>query len=215
MKRMAQAIASWERTVLAADSPFDRWRYGGQANALTDQQQDGFQLFVGKARCHLCHEVGIESALFMDQKFHDTGVGYQADQMARHRDSHVQVELAPGVVVSVPRQIVQQVAQVRPRDEGRFEVTHDPDDRWRFKTPTLRNVERTAPYMHDGSLRTLEEVVRFYNAGGIPHRGLDPLIEPLGLDDEEVASLVAFLRSLTAGNLSELIADARSVPVGN
>ncbi len=79
----------------------------------------------------------------------------------------------------------------------------------------MRNVELTAPYMHDGSMRTLEDVVRFYDAGGIPHDGLDPLIVPLGLDDGEVACIVAFLRSLTAQNLAELTADARSGGVGN
>ena len=69
--------------------------------------------------------------------------------------------------------------------------------------------------MHDGSLRTLEDVVRFYDRGGVKNPVLDPLIKPLGLDEEEIASLVAFLRSLTAGNLAELQADARSAPVGN
>ena len=170
---------------------------------------------MGKGRCHLCHTVETDHALFMDHKFHDTGIAYQADQLERRQMSQVQVELVPQVVVSVDRQIVQQVSQVRPIDQGRFEVTQNSRDRWRFKTPTLRNVELTAPYMHDGSLRTLEEVVRFYNIGGFPHVGLDPLIEPLELGDQEIASLVAFLRSLTADNLSELIADARSVAVGN
>ena len=110
---------------------------------------------------------------------------------------------------------VQQVGGVSPTDHGRFEVTEDPQDIWRFKTPTLRNVAVTAPYMHDGSLPTLEAVVRFYNDGGVPHERLDPSIAPLRLSDTEVDSIVAFLRSLTAGNLSELQGDARSVAVGN
>ena len=69
--------------------------------------------------------------------------------------------------------------------------------------------------MHNGSLHTLEDVVRFYNTGGFDHPGLDPLIRPLGLDDAEIRQLVAFLRSLTGDNIEELIADARSIPVGN
>ena len=81
--------------------------------------------------------------------------------------------------------------------------------------PSLRNVAVTAPYMHDGSLRSLEEVVRFYNQGGIPHSGLDPLIQPLQLEDRKVEALIAFLESLTSSDLGVLQADARSVAVGN
>ena len=94
-------------------------------------------------------------------------------------------------------------------------VTGDPADRWRIKTPTLRNVALTAPYMHDGSFSTLRAVVEFYDRGGHPHEGIDPLLQPIGLREEEIDDLVAFLRSLTGDNLGELIADARSAPVGN
>ena len=125
------------------------------------------------------------------------------------------MEIAPDVVVPVDRKVIRQVEEPRPTDQGRFEVTRNPVDRWRFKAPTLRNVALTAPYMHDGSLRSLEAVVRFYDRGGAPHDGLDPLIRPLELTHEEIASLVAFLRSLTGGNVDEFKADARSVPVGN
>jgi cytochrome c peroxidase len=86
---------------------------------------------------------------------------------------------------------------------------------WRFRTPSLRNVAVTAPYMHDGSLRTLEDVVRFYARGGVSHPGLDPLLRPVALSDEEVADLVAFLESLTSSDLARLIEDARSVAVGD
>jgi cytochrome c peroxidase len=82
-------------------------------------------------------------------------------------------------------------------DLGRFEVTGDPGDRGRFKTPTLRNVALTAPYMHDGSLATLEEVVDFYNKGGIANPTLDPGIRRLGLTRDEKVALVEFLRMLT------------------
>ena len=100
-------------------------------------------------------------------------------------------------------------------DLGRFEVTQQQSDMWRFKTPSLRNVSVTSPYMHDGSLRTLEDVVRFYNRGGVPHDNLDPLIRPLDLTDGEVNALVAFLVSLTSPDLDALTRDARSVAVGN
>ena len=94
-------------------------------------------------------------------------------------------------------------------------MTLVPADRWRYKTPALRNVALTAPYMHDGSLSTLEDVVRFYNRGGHPHPLLDPLIRPLHLTDDDMAALVVFLENLTGDNIAELIADARSIRVGN
>ena len=78
----------------------------------------------------------------------------------------------------------------------------------------LRNVELTAPYMHDGSLATLRDVVLFYDRGGVPNDVLDPLIAPLGLDDREVDDLVAFLRSLTGSNVDALVADAHAAPIG-
>jgi len=87
-------------------------------------------------------------------------------------------------------------------DDGRFGVTGEETDRGRFKTPTLREVARTAPYMHDGSLATLEEVVDFYNRGGNANPYLDPILEPLDLSDEEKRALVAFLGSLS-GSIRE------------
>jgi len=82
-------------------------------------------------------------------------------------------------------------------DAGRFAVTHDPRDWGAFKTPTLREIEHTAPYMHDGSLKSLEDVVEFYNKGGIPNRNLDADIKPLHLSDQQKSDLVAFLKSLS------------------
>lgn len=82
-------------------------------------------------------------------------------------------------------------------DIGREAVTKDPADRGQFKTPGLRNVANTYPYMHDGKLPTLEAVIEFYNTGGIPNPNLDPLIKPLGLDATEQKDLVAFLKALT------------------
>jgi cytochrome c peroxidase len=215
MDHIGKAIASWERTLLAADSPFDRWRYGGEKETLTAQQKQGAEIFLGKGRCHECHTVGARHALFTDQAFHNTGVAYRRDVAERKKATAVLVEIAPQVFVPVERDVIRQVGQARQADLGRFEVTHDLNDKWRFKTPTLRNVAATAPYMHDGSLRTLDAVVRFYDRGGVAHPGLDPLIKPLGLTEDEIASLVAFLRSLTASNLAALQTDARSAAVGN
>jgi cytochrome c peroxidase len=86
---------------------------------------------------------------------------------------------------------------------------------WKYKTPSLRNIALTAPYMHNGSLSSLEEVIRFYNQGGVGNETLDPLIKPLNLTETEIGELVAFLHALTGSNVSELVADAYAAPVGN
>jgi cytochrome c peroxidase len=86
-----------------------------------------------------------------------------------------------------------------PLDLGRFEITKNEADRGKFRTPSLRGVAHTAPYMHDGSLASLEDVVAYYNRGGTKNAHLDPLLEPLGLSQEEIRSLVAFLHALSEG----------------
>lgn len=212
---LGKALAGWQRSLLAADSPFDRWRYGGQKNALTPFQIRGFALFTGEARCAACHHIGETHAVLTDHAFHDTGIGFQADQARQQPEGKISVEIAPGVFAKIDRTLAMSVGVPREADLGRYEVSLDPQDRWRFRTPSLRNVALTAPYMHDGSLRSLESVVRFYDRGGVPHEGLDPLIRPLGLSDDDIEALVAFLESLTAGNIAELVADARSSAVGN
>jgi len=88
------------------------------------------------------------------------------------------------------------LAAAPPRDLGRFEITNDPADRWAYVTPMLRGVAQSWPYMHDGSLRTLEEVIDFYNSGGGPNPSLDPKIKPLDLTPEEKAALLAFFEAL-------------------
>jgi cytochrome c peroxidase len=213
--RLGQALASWQRTLVAGNSPFDRWKFAGEKGAMTEQQQRGFALFNGKARCFVCHTVGDKAALFTDEGFHDTGIGYFNHNVAPGDESPLPVEVAPGVVIPVGRDYLESISEKREPDLGRFEVTRDPADMWRFRTPSLRNVAMTAPYMHDGSLRTLEEVVHFYQRGGIAHDGLDPLLQPIDLSDDDVHALIAFLQSLTSPDLEQLIADARSVPVGD
>jgi len=89
-------------------------------------------------------------------------------------------------------------------DLGRYDVTRDDGDKGAFKTPTLREISRTAPYMHDGSIKTLEEVVHFYNIGGEPNPNLSPIIEPLDLTEQEEKDLVAFLRALDGEGWQEI-----------
>jgi cytochrome c peroxidase len=209
-ERIGQAIASYERTLVSGNSRFDRWRYGGDTAALDALAQRGFRIFTGKGRCAACHLIGERSALFTDHQFHNTGLGWERTMFPQR--SSYKVELAPGVFVDVEGSLLRSFESPQP-DVGRYEVTTDLKDRWAYKTPMLRNVALTAPYMHDGSLPTLEEVVAFYNRGGIDNENKSPLLAPLGLDAGEKAALVAFLKTLTGDNAGALASDARSAPV--
>ena len=209
--RIGAAIASWERTLVAGDSRFDRWRYGGDASAFTETEKRGFELFGGKARCAACHAVGERSALFTDHGFHNTGIGWRRGRPLPER---TRVELAPGVFADLDRRVIESFAEPPARDVGRYEITRDPKDRWAYKTPSLRNVALTAPYMHDGSLPTLEAVIEFYGRGGIDNPEKSPLVTPLRLTAEERGALAAFLRALTGIGVPALIADARRTAIG-
>lgn len=210
---IGMAIAAYERTIVSANSSFDRWYYAKDETALTYSARQGFELFVGKAGCTGCHLIGPRYALFTDDSFHNTGLGWQA-AIGDDR-SAVPVQIAPGIKTMVPRNIIESVSEPAPSDLGRYEVTQNPDDRWRYKTPSLRNISLTAPYMHNGSFGTLEQVVEFYNQGGFPNPLLDPLVRPLGLTDAEVKNIVSFLESLTGDNISELVRDAFAAPIGD
>ncbi|MET0081276.1 MAG: methylamine utilization protein MauG, partial [Candidatus Thiodiazotropha lotti] len=201
------------RSLVSADSPFDRWRYAGDETALSESAKRGFEVFTGKAGCVACHAIGERSALFMDDQLHNTGIGYR-ESMGIFPDKQ-QVTVAPGITIDIDRAIIDQVGEEQPTDVGRYEVTQNPHDRWKYKTPSLRNVDLTAPYMHNGSLSTLHEVVDFYDQGGVPNELLDPLIRPLGLSPQEKSDLVDFMRSLTGSNVDTLVADAFAAPVGD
>ena len=214
MSTLGMALASYERTLISGDSAFDRYLYAGEADALSPAAARGFALFAGRARCASCHTVTSEHALFTDDGFHNTGVGYRTS-MAAPAAGRQRVQAAPGVHLDVPRAIVSQLDEPLASDLGLYEITRDPADRWRYHTPTLRNVALSAPYMHDGSLATLRDVVEFYRRGGVPNEGLDPLVRPLTLSDAEVDELAAFLESLTGGDVETLVADAFAAPVGD
>jgi cytochrome c peroxidase len=155
---LSRALASYVRTILAGDSPYDRF-INGQRQALSAEQQFGLQIFRGKGNCFVCH-VGPN---FTDEQFHNPGVAW--------RDSRL-------------------------TDEGRFAISGNPRDHGAFKTPTLREIARTAPYMHDGSMATLEDVIDFYSDGGRPNPSLDPEIRPRNFTPEEKRALIAFIQSL-------------------
>ena len=216
METIGEALAAYQQSLLSANSPFDRWHFGKQTAKKAGMSQDaqtGFKLFTGKARCASCHTLENDSALFTDHGLHNTGLGY-------HRSMGIKpdkksIEIAPGVFVEVDQSIIDSVSEAPAADVGHYEISQNPDDRWKYKTPSLRNVALTAPYMHDGSLSSLRSVVEFYNNGGIPNPNLDPLIQPLGLSDAEIDQLVAFMQSLTGSNVSELVEDAFAAPVGD
>ncbi|HEX2841261.1 cytochrome-c peroxidase [Hyphomicrobium sp.] len=194
MQTIGDALASYQRTLLSGNSRFDRWYYGKQQDALSPEEKHGFEVFMGKGSCATCHTVGEKSALFTDDNFYVTGIGYYNAIGAGPRVS--KVELAPGEFIEMKHEDMKSFSAPRINDIGRFALTLDPKDRWAYKTPGLRNVELTYPYMHDGSLSTLEDVVAFYDKGGIEHDG-ERVLKPLGLTDKEKADLVAFLKSLT------------------
>jgi cytochrome c peroxidase len=212
LETVPMALASYQRTLVSANSAFDRWHFGGKAGALDEAAIRGLRLFTGRAGCVACHTIEAEHALFTDQRLHNTGVGYTRSQ--RREPEPVRVWLAPGVSIDVSAHVIRSVGAEQAPDLGRYRVTGDPNDRWSFRTPSLRNVALTAPYMHDGSLATLDAVVAFYDAGGTPNPLLSPLIRPLGLSASERTDLVAFLRALT-GEYRSLVLDAFAAPLGD
>ncbi|MGI9212789.1 MAG: cytochrome c peroxidase [Methylococcaceae bacterium] len=206
METLGQALASYERSLNAADSPFDRWYYGHEDSVLSEPAIKGFFLFTGKAGCSMCHVVTRQYALFTDQLRHNTGSAFT--QRDPSSSGKTKINLAPGIFVDVDNRDIEAYSTPPPADLGYYEISQNPKDRWSYKTPTLRNISLTRPYMHDGSLATLEDVVDFYNQGGIANENLSPSIKPLGLSAEEKHSLVMFLKTLTGSNINTLISDA-------
>ena len=167
MEKLEKALASFERTLLSGNSPFDQYQYGGKKKALSAAAIRGLAVFTDQNRgnCVTCHTMGEKSALFTDDKFHNLGVGM---------DSNGEL-----------------------KDLGRFDQTKAEAERGAFRTPGLRNVAQTAPYMHDGSLKTLKDVVDFYVGGGNSNPQLDKEMKPLKLSAQERVDLIAFLETLT------------------
>ena len=206
MRTVGAALASYQRTLIAGGSRFDRWRFGRDAKALTASEQAGFAIFAGKGRCVACHTVGDQHALFADGRFHNTGIGFGRSKAARDAARNHTVQLAPGVFTHISTGELASVSEPEQDDTGRHEVTKQEGERWAYRTPTLRNVAITAPYMHDGSLATIEAVIEYYQHGGIDNPGKSALVQPLGLSADDKRHLAAFLRSLT-GEQSRVLAN--------
>lgn len=198
---IGRALASYERTLLAGDSRFDRWYFGRDAAALSADEQAGFAVFKA-ANCDACHVINDAAAPFTDNRFHNTGIRAKHQRQASRP---VSVQLAPGVNVMVDPKDLANVSEPEQEDDGRFEVTGNPGDRHAYKTPSLRNVALTAPYMHDGSIAMLAEVIDFYADGpGCGHG------EKVALSPQERRQLLAFLGSLTSAAAAGLGRDARA-----
>jgi len=213
MDTLGKAFASYQRALISADSAFDRWYYANDDTYMSKSAKRGFKLFTGEAGCSSCHRIEESHAIFTDNLLHNTGVGYR-ESMAIRADTE-RVQLAPGVYVDVDTEIIDKVGHAPPSDVGQYEVTENPPDRWKYKTPSLRNIELTAPYMHNGTLGSLMDVVEFYDQGGVENLLLDKRIRPLGLTDENKKDMVAFLKSLTGSNVEQLVSDAFAAPVGD
>jgi cytochrome c peroxidase len=157
LKTIAQAIATYERTIVSGPAPFDRW-VAGDETAISESAKHGFELFNGKANCAVCHS----GWNFTDNSFRDIGM--------------------------------------RDKDIGRGKWVGIPSMQQAFKTPTLRDVDRRAPYMHDGSLKNLAAVIDHYDRGGTARPSLSDEVRPLGLSGAEKRDLLAFLLTLTGDN---------------
>ncbi len=185
---LVRALAAFQRTLISFDSPYDRYRYGRDPTAISESARRGEALFFSeRLECFHCHggltfsdSVTHERLPFPEIAFHNTGL-YNIDRQGGYP--------APNT--------------------GVHEISHRPHDMGRFRAPSLRNVELTAPYMHDGSIATLDEVLDHYEAGGRtiaegPHAGIgrdnpyrSGFVIGFALTGEERADLLAFLRSLT------------------
>jgi cytochrome c peroxidase len=191
-----EAIAAFQRSLLSGNSRLDRYLFGGDSAALSKSERRGLVVFSARG-CAGCHQLFQRGSL----RFDGSAVSFLTDR-SRH---NLGVGYRNG----------------RMGDAGAYEVTGKPIDFGRFKTPSLRNIGLTAPYMHDGSLATLEEVIEFYERGGNPNPNLDSVIKPRELEVQEKADLLALLRAMTSEPvLSDEVSEestkrGRSINVGS
>ncbi|MGB3715177.1 MAG: cytochrome c peroxidase [Candidatus Promineifilaceae bacterium] len=193
-----KAVATYQRTITSQNVPFDAFLEGNQA-AISEEATRGYELFTGKANCIACHN----GSLISDDSFHNTGVpnhpGFENNALNQITFRYEQ--WAKGVT--------EEDYNTATHDLGLYYVTKQDNDRGKFRTPGLRDVCYTAPYMHNGYFANLEEVVAFYNDGGGDEPNKDPLLEVLNLTADEQADLVSFLESLCG---DKIVADAPKLP---
>jgi cytochrome c peroxidase len=202
--RIGQALASFERTLVALAAPIDRY-LAGEQTAISDSAKRGWALFNGKARCNTCHGWVEAFPLFTDELYHNIGVGVKNVDFA--------AIAARAAQATTPEQIDALALQDAEASElGRYLVSREQKDIGAFKTPQLRNVDRTAPYMHDGSQATLADVIEFYDKGGETNPYLDGGIRPLALTTPEKADLVELMKTFTSTDLDRFREWVRLMP---
>jgi cytochrome c peroxidase len=182
-ERMAMALAAFQRTLVSVNSPLDRFLRGDK-KALSTEAMKGYVIFTGKGKCADCHD-GVNLA---DNKFYALNVPENIEQEKDPR-------------VAATRRFVAKVSNYEDyrnlaEDPGRYLVTKDKKDWKAFRTPTLREIAKTAPYMHNGFFATLDEVIEFLDKGG--GRG-NRVLQPLGLNDREKKYLKTFLVEALTG----------------
>lgn len=187
-ERIAAAIAAFERTLISRDPPLDRYLEGDPA-ALSEKARKGYQLFTGKALCSTCH-YGVN---LMDNRFHALEVPESPEQQEDPR-------------IAATRRFVAKLYgfeafQTLDEDPGRYLITKDRQDWKAFKTPTLREIALTGPYMHNGIFSTLEEVIDFFEGGGGPGNSV---LEPLNLSPVEKEQLIVFLEEALSGTVTPI-----------
>jgi len=193
---LLRAIASYERTQLSFDSPFDRF-IAGDNNAIDASAKRGWELFNAQARCNKCHALTDSQrdvTVFTDNDFHNIGIGiirHNVVGLARQAEQLIK----SGDTAGIDRAAIQTDMSAL----GRFLITKKQKDTASFKTPDIRNVLVTGPYFHDGSQATLWDVIDHYNKGdGLQNPYLDEDIQPLALTETDIDDLVAFMASLTS-----------------
>jgi len=198
---MLRAIATYERTLVSFDSPFDHF-IAGDKNAISDSAKRGWELFNTKARCNLCHALTDkqrDATVFTDNDFHNIGIGiirHNVVALARQAEQLIK----SGDTAAIDRAAIQTDMSAL----GRFLITKKEKDIASFKTPDIRNVLVTGPYFHDGSQETLWDVIDHYNKGdGLQNPYLDEDIQPLALTENEIDDLVNFMASLTSAIYKE------------
>ncbi len=184
-----KAVAAFLHTITSRNVPFDAYLNGDQ-KALSSQARKGLALFQGKAGCVQCHS----GSLLSDGEFHALGVP-ENEQIFKDPLRHITFRRF-NKVIGVPN-----FMNLR-ADPGLYVVTKEESDRGKFRTPTLREAARTAPYMHNGAFAALEDVVAFYDRGGGRSPNKSPRLKPLGLEADERKALVEFLKSLSGDAVS-------------
>lgn len=191
MDNLAKAIAAFERTIVSKPGPVDKF-LSGDKTALTDYQKKGMDLFTGKANCIACHH----GAALSDGEFHTTGVP-EIEELKTETDRIATRHFfATDQKYPNPRRVN--------ADYGREFITKSQSDRGRFKTPSLRELVHTAPYMHNGAFETLDDVIEFYMNGGGDHPNKDPLLRPFELTDQEFDQLREFLEALSSPSIVKI-----------